>query len=109
MISDGNTTAPIGARILVALATCAVLVPWSLFCAVLVGLSAMCTDDFDSSDCAETMSIPIALGVLGLVLAAVQLIVALRGRTTKSVLLRGIPALALAPAGLFALYVTFVQ
>ncbi|MDA3645921.1 hypothetical protein LZ318_15965 [Saccharopolyspora indica] len=108
MISDGNTTAPIGARILVALATCAALVPWSLFCLVLLGFSAMCTDDFDNSDCAEAMSIPIALGVLGLVVAAVQLVVALRGRTTKSVLLRGIPALVLAPVGLYALFAIFV-
>lgn len=55
------------------------------------------------------MGVPIALGVLGLALSAFQLVVTLRGRTTKSVLLRGIPALALAPIGLIALFTIFVR
>ncbi|MER7011083.1 hypothetical protein ABT324_06610 [Saccharopolyspora sp. NPDC000359] len=95
---------PVGARVLVVLATCAVLVPWSLFCLLMFGFSAMCTDDFDDSDCAEAMSLPVLLGALGLLLAAAQLVAALRGRTSRSVLLRGIPALVLAPLGVLLLF-----
>ncbi|MGW1678633.1 hypothetical protein [Saccharopolyspora sp. NPDC002376] len=110
MIADEQTAAPaapVGARIAVALCTFVVLTPWMLFSLLVFGFSAMCTDDFDDSDCAEAMGIPIVMGVLGLLLGVVQLIVALRSKTTKSVLLRGIPALVLAPLGLLALLTMF--
>lgn len=87
---------------MVAVATCVALAPWAMFCLLMLGFSAMCTDDGDDSDCARAVAVPILLGVLGLGLAVLQLVAALRGRTTRSVLLRGLPVLVLAPLGVIA-------
>ncbi|MDA3630241.1 hypothetical protein OU415_32770 [Saccharopolyspora sp. WRP15-2] len=108
MIAEQQTPAPVGARIAVSLATFVVLMPWLGFCLLLFGFSAMCTDDFDDSDCAEAMGTPVVLGVLGLLLCVLQVVVAVRGRTTKSVLLRGIPALVLAPLGVLLVVSLYV-
>ena len=42
-------------------------------------------------------SLPIPAGAVGVILGLTQAIVAIRGTTRKSVLLRGIPALVLEP------------
>jgi hypothetical protein len=86
-------------KVLVSAATTLVVLPWLFLCLLLLGFSAMCTDDHDNSDCGGAVGMPIVLAMAGVLLAAAQIYAALRGRTRKSVLLRGIPALVLGPIG----------
>ncbi|MEV0082275.1 hypothetical protein [Saccharopolyspora sp. NPDC050642] len=86
-----------GARTLVAIATTAVLLPWLLFCLLVVVVSLPWET---GPTYYSTMAVWGALGVIGLLIGGAQLVIALSGRTRKSVLLRGIPALVLAPLAL---------
>ncbi|MEV0056076.1 hypothetical protein AB0H34_37000 [Saccharopolyspora shandongensis] len=86
---------PTGAQTLVAIATTVALLPWSFFCLLVVVVSLPWEETGPSYS--ATMVAWGALGVIGLLIGAAQLVIALSGRTQKSVLLRGIPALVLAP------------
>jgi len=102
-MNEETGTDPAGAKLLVAVATMVVLLPALGVCLLLFGFSAMCTDDFDDSDCGSAMATPLVLAVVVLALSVAQLVVAGRARTRRSVLLRGLPSLIVAPVGLTAL------